>query len=226
MITNINEFKKSKGFKNRIVEEFGTDGFDSPDFVPAPIEDEMLDTVEGEIEQSVTFDQFRDAVVAKHEEMAASDEECCELPSDEQLQLAFDAYTSLCPVADTTEETFEEENFDEESYEEIEEGLKDFFKGGSEEEIEANKKKLTERIEKLTADAETKGYTVFYKNESKDGKPVQFNKEAVLKDMEKNNFLGTILKPVIKGDKLYVIYKPGKKGLAKLAGGSSKRTMF
>ena len=225
MITNINEFKKSKGYKNRIVEEFGPEGFDQPDFVPAPVEDEMLDTVEGE-EEGVTFDQFKEAVVAKHEEMSSEDEECCELPSDEQLQLAFDVYTSLCSA--TPEEVIEDETefTTDETEEVVEEGLKDFFKGGSPEEIEAKKKSLTERIEKLTSDAKEKGYTVYYKNESTDDKPVEFNKEAVLKDMEKNNFLGTILKPVIKGDKLYVIYKPGKKGLAKLAGGASKQTMF
>lgn len=95
MITTLNEFKKQRGFKNSVLESLGIDD-ENPDFVPAPVEMENeLDAEEGE---ELTFDQFKEAVVAEHERLTSEmeeGEECCELPTDEQLELVFTVHQNL-----------------------------------------------------------------------------------------------------------------------------------
>jgi peptide methionine sulfoxide reductase MsrA len=124
MITSLNEFKKSRGIKNTVLESMGIEE-DNFDFVPAPaeLENELeneLDT-DGVVEdEAITFDQFKEAVVAEHERLTSEmeeGEECCELPTDEQLELLFTVHQNLCaeaPVEDETEIENDEEPFDEE----------------------------------------------------------------------------------------------------------------
>jgi len=93
-----------------------------------------------------------------------------------------------------------------------EEGLGAFFKGGTKEEIEAKKKELLAKLDEYI-----KKYPDLYFN----GK--ELNKDELIKVMSKNNFLGTL--KVLDGSLTKhkhpsISYKPGAKGLNKLAAGS------
>lgn len=96
MITSLKEFKKQRGFKNSVLESLGIDEEDA-DFLPAPTEMENELDAEGESEE-LTFDQFKEGVIAEHERLTSEmeeGEECCELPTDEQLELVFTVHQNL-----------------------------------------------------------------------------------------------------------------------------------
>lgn len=127
----------------------------------------------------------------------------------------------------STEEMENVENSDEElaDFEEIDEKnfIKRFMKGATDEEIEAKAKDLEEKLRKMAESGKDKGYEVVFKNRETDDKFVDLDIEKALKSMEKNNFLGT-LKAIPKGEKLNIVYTPGKKGMAKLGTGTGSQT--
>jgi hypothetical protein len=225
MYTSINEWKKHLKKTGKYNEMFEGE----PDFVPAPDNDDLQDSQDDfqeEREEGFTLDSFREAIEAEYAMRIESLEEGEEAPiamTEEQIEIAFEVCQRLCstPVIDEQEI---EDDFQEEEEEVIEEGLGDFFRGGSKEEIEKKKQELTAQLDKLVADAESKNYKIKFKDLGAHDKPVDFNKEEALKLMAKNNFLGSFLKPVVKGDIVLIGYKPGAKGLNKLAAGTSSQT--
>lgn len=98
-----------------------------------------------------------------------------------------------------------------------------FVKGGSDEEIAEKAKKLEETLDKMVKAGKSKDYEIAFMDKAKDDKASEYDKEAAMKKMEDNNFLGS-LKAVPKGDKLNIVYTPGKKGLAKLGTGTTSQT--
>lgn len=116
--------------------------------------------------------------------------------------------------AESDEETTDTKPADNEEVEgHVEEGLKSFFKGGTEEELKAKEEALTKELDDYIAK-----YPDLYFN----GKEI--NKDNVLAIMKKNNFLGTfklIDAKFTKHKHPSLSYKEGAKGLNKIAAGTS-----
>lgn len=112
--------------------------------------------------------------------------------------------------------TFEQYNH------EMNEGLGDFFRGGTKEEIEAKKKGIESKLTSLESTF-SKFKKVLFKDKGIMDKFEVYSKESALKYAAKNNYLG-VIRSIEKGDTLYIIYEPGKKGLSKLAAGSGSMT--
>jgi len=180
--------------------------------MPALVNDDDLDFNATEDEhneeevQPVTFELFKEKV----------NEVIDEPIDDEVLNTIFDIAEDLFVTVEE-EETEEGENEEGENEEEmLEEGILSFFKGGTDEEIEAKKNELTKELTDLTNKYKDKEIKFNVKG---DDKTVKFNLADVIKEMDKNNFLGYLISGERNG-KLYVVYVPGKKGMAKLAAGS------
>lgn len=113
-------------------------------------------------------------------------------------------------------EAFVNENYNSEV---IEEGFMDFMRGGSKEEIEANKEKLMSKLDEI----EAKFDILKFKDKANMDKFMDWDRAKIEKMIAKNNWLGSV-KAITKGDKTMIIYTPGKKGMNKLAAGSSSQT--
>lgn len=244
MYTTINEWKKHLIKSGKINEMFDEDNM--PDFVPMP--DDNDDTFSEETQEStLTIESFTEALIneinLKNESLEEGQEPVQELTA-EQIECAFNVCKSLCSTQeeiiedseDEFEDEFEEEedlveekvqtkkkNVNNDNEEIVEEALGNFFRGGSKEEIQQKEKELTAQLDKLYNDATNKKYTVLFKDTQNLDNAIPFDKNKALSFMKKNNFLGS-LKPVVIKDKVVITYTPGKKGLAKLASGSSSQT--
>lgn len=243
MYTSINEWKQNltkKGFikEGKLAEDFDGNVEDA-DFLPA--EEDGVEEIEDN--GIVSFETFKDAVLTEYEnscnldtdteenddsdddesvEESNSDEDgeddegraTCQMLDEEQLKIAYDAFLTL--TTDNGSETEDEEDSEEDSEEEIEdieEGIGSFLRGGSKEEIEEKRKTITNQLEEI--ENKYKDKEIVFK-EYGDNKNVAYNKENVLKIINKNNFLGKI-QVVDKKDKVFLIYREGKKGVNKIA---------
>lgn len=235
MYTSINEWKHNltkKGFikEGKLAEDFDGNVEDA-DFLPAE-EDGVEEIEDGGI---VSFETFKDAVLTEYEnscnldtdteenddsddnddesvEESNSDEgrATCQMLDEEQLKIAYDAFLTL--TTDNGSETEDEEDSEEE-IEEIEEGIGSFLKGGTKEELGEKKKAIISQLKDI--ENKYKDKEIVFK-EYGDNKNVAYNKENVLKIINKNNFLGKI-QIVDKKDKVFLIYREGKKGVNKIA---------
>lgn len=252
MITTVKQFlaenkrRAEKGLKS-LNESFGEDEFEAQDDLGAQEDELDLDgdfdaqgaqEIEGEdeVQEEITFDSFKDAYMNNFNEFTANAEEGSEpieMPSDEQLQIAFDTMMSLNTAAPAQEEDelgdvegedeLEGEIEDAQTTEEeevVEEGLKSFFKGGTPEELAAKKEAFDSRVAEI--ESKFAGKTLKFK-EYADNKVVDFSKEVADAVAKKNNYLGE-LSTLSKGDITYVMYKPGKKGLNKLGAAAGPTT--
>lgn len=248
MITNIKDFiaeraKNPEAFKYLTTENFGEEN--EMDNIPAVVDNENENEIEidNENEDTLTFDQFREMIVAEFERAASEVEEgmeAPEIPTDEQLNIIFTVVENLNSETpeETETETEDEEIEDEEiegmpteieenlensntpEIEEIEEGVRDFFRGGSKEEVEAKKNEITERLKEI--ENKFKGKNLVFQ-EYGDNKTTPYNMADALKIIGKNNFLGTI-QTFDKGDKIIILYKEGQKGANKIAAGTGAQT--
>lgn len=121
MVTSLNKWKKvleSKGYlkDGKLSEDF--DGnFEDADFLPAEMADEteFVQDQEELLEDEITFEQFREAIIAEHEKMVSEIEEgeaegVCEMLDEKQMLLAYNVCLSFCQTK--PENTFEEETED------------------------------------------------------------------------------------------------------------------
>lgn len=100
--------------------------------------------------------------------------------------------------------------------EELEEGIFDFMRGGSKEDISAKEQEFNSRLQQIQDKFAGKTLTFMEKG---DNQQLPFTPEMALKVAAKNNYLG-VIKTFDKGDKVVLVYEPGQKGMAKLAAGS------
>ena len=96
------------------------------------------------------------------------------------------------------------------------EGLGDFFRGGSKDEIAQKQNELESRFNELEAEY---GIENLMFAEAGD-KPQPYTHELAMGIAGKNNFLGQ-LRLIPRDEQLFIVYKPGHKGMAKLAAGAS-----
>jgi hypothetical protein len=238
MITNIKTFIAEKA-KNPGAFKYITENFEDDD-MPAVVdnEDDDNDDDDNDKNEEFTFDVFKDAYTLKLNELneeSENDEELdvLEMPTDEQLQIAFDVFQNVSHTIDNVEidddmsyETEMDDDMSDETemdddMEPLEEGLGDFFRGGSKEEIEEKKKNSISRLKEI--EAKFKGKNLVFQ-EYGDNKTIPYTMENALKTIAKNNYLGTI-ETFDKGDKIILLYKEGKKGMNKLATGTTAQTV-
>jgi hypothetical protein len=158
------------------------------------------DNVEGE-ENAFTLESFIAMLDAEYERINSELEEGQEAPvmlTPEQIQIVFDVVSPMM------------------SMEPVQEGL---F-GPSKEEIEAGKKGAEERLKQIEANFQ--GKKLFFM-EKGDNKQVPYTFEIAMKTAEKNKFRG-VIKTFNQGDKVTLMYEPGKTLLQKLAAGTTSQT--
>jgi hypothetical protein len=104
--------------------------------------------------------------------------------------------------------------------EDVNEGLGDFFRGGSKEEIAQKQNELEARFNELEAEYGIENLMFADYGD----KPQPYTHELAMSVARKNNFLGQ-LRLIPREEKLFIVYKPGAKGMNKLgsvAAGSMK----
>ena len=102
----------------------------------------------------------------------------------------------------------------------LEEGLRDFFRGGTKEEIAAKEVGVNARLDEIEKIIEEKKLPVEFQDYG-DNKRYPYTREALLKLIAKNNYLGTI-ETHVKGGKLILLYRAGNKGMNALAAASAE----
>lgn len=210
MITNLKDFIAEKA-KNPRAFQYLKENFDDNDMPLLTSGDDVEDEMETD---ELTFEQFKDLVVAEHEKATSEIEEgmeAPEMPTDEQLNMIFNVVQNLnCETTD----------MDTDDNDLLEEGLGDFMRGGSKEEIEAKKQGAIARLKEI--EAKFTGKNLVFQ-EYGDNKTTPYNMADALKIIGKNNFLGTI-QTFDKGDKVILLYKEGQKGMNKLGVGTGAQT--
>ncbi len=104
--------------------------------------------------------------------------------------------------------------------EDVNEGLGDFFRGGSKDEIAQKQNELEARFNELEAEYGIENLMFADYGD----KPQPYTHELAMSIARKNNFLGQ-LRLIPREEKLFIVYKPGAKGMNKLgsiAAGSMK----
>lgn len=190
MINNIENFKKLYENANEEMPE---------------IVDVVDETEEMEEDNKLTFDKFKELITDVVEDEM----------SDDTLMIIFNVVEKL--IKEEAAKLEAEEGAEEA----IDEGFKDivnFFKGGTDEEIEKNKKEITDKLTNIYNQYNGKMDIKF--NVKGDDKTSVFVLADALKRIGKNNYLGTIISGERNG-KIYISYIPGKKGMNKLAGGTN-----
>jgi hypothetical protein len=112
------------------------------------------------------------------------------------------------------------ESFNISSDEILEEGIRDFFRGGTKEEIAAKEVGVNARLDEIEKIIEEKKLPVEFQDYG-DNKRYPYTREALLKLIAKNNYLGTI-ETHVKGGKLILLYRAGNKGMNALAAASAE----
>ena len=100
--------------------------------------------------------------------------------------------------------------------EDVNEGLGDFFRGGTKDEISQKQNALEARFNELEAEYGIENLMIADYGD----KPQPYTHELAMSIAGKNNFLGQ-LRLIPREEKLFIVYKPGAKGMAKLAAGAS-----
>ena len=100
--------------------------------------------------------------------------------------------------------------------EDVNEGLGDFFRGGTKDEISQKQNALEARFNELEAEHGIENLMIADYGD----KPQPYTHELAMSIAGKNNFLGQ-LRLIPREEKLFIVYKPGAKGMAKLAAGAS-----
>ena len=100
--------------------------------------------------------------------------------------------------------------------EDVNEGLGDFFRGGTKDEISQKQNALEARFNELEAEYGIENLMIADYGD----KPQPYTHELAMSISGKNNFLGQ-LRLIPREEKLFIVYKPGNKGMAKLAAGAS-----
>ena len=100
--------------------------------------------------------------------------------------------------------------------EDVNEGLGDFFRGGTKDEISQKQNALEARFNELEAEYGIENLMIADYGD----KPQPYTHELAMSISGKNNFLGQ-LRLIPREENLFIVYKPGNKGMAKLAAGAS-----
>lgn len=129
MYKSIKEYKRvleQKGYikAGRLTEDFDGE-IEDADFVPHP-EDNFEESEESE--DTVTFETFKDAIIAEHESECIDEEgeETCAMLDEDQLKIAYEVFLKLTDTEESEEDDDEDE--DDEDDDEMEEIEESFFK--------------------------------------------------------------------------------------------------
>lgn len=246
MITSIKQFIKEKKDNPSLFKSINEE-FDEMEMGAEEVDD-TTDVEETE-EEAVTLESFTALLDAAHEQLQAECEEgqeCAPMLSPEQIEMVFGVVQGMLNTEEIEgeeeteeaeadedmptdfeeegEEFEEDENFDEslkKKTEIVEEGLGDFFRGGSKEEIAKKKEEITNKFNEIVNKYE--GKTLLFKNYGGNDKPVPFNLSSALSIAGKNNYLGSV-QVIPRGEQFIVVWKDGKKGMQKVGSGASAQT--